>query len=426
MRHEFFFLDGAMGTMLQAAGLPAGALPEIWNVEKPDIVSAIQRKYVEAGSQLIYANTFGANRLKLSGSGYSVSEVVEAGIAAAKKAAEGTDVKVALDIGPLGQLMEPLGTLSFEEAYDIFREMLAAGEKAGADLVVFETMSDLMEVKAGVLAAKEHTKLPIFTTMTFEKSGRTFVGVSVPAMALTLEGLGVSAMGFNCSLGPAQLLPMAEKLMQWTELPVILKPNAGLPDAHTGVYHIDPKEFARQLLPAAKMGVGIFGGCCGTNPDYIAALRDGFASAEAKERAPKQYMGISSASVAVDLSEIEEFGLSICPENPEAAEAAAEGDVDALADLATEDGDDGAQVVQVYLPEAYEDLLPSAVQAIQSLMHQPLLLRAQDPRYLEQALRVYNGRPAVAVSSPEALALCKKYGAQPAFLQDETGYALGE
>lgn len=424
MQHEFFFLDGAMGTMLQAAGLPAGALPEIWNVEKPDIVSAIQRKYVEAGSQLIYANTFGANRLKLSGSGYSVSQVVEAGIAAAKKAAEGTDVKVALDIGPLGQLMEPLGTLSFEAAYDIFREMLTAGEKAGADLVVFETMSDLMEVKAGVLAAKEHTKLPIFTTMTFEKSGRTFVGVSVPAMALTLEGLGVSAMGFNCSLGPAQLLPMAEKLMQWTNLPVILKPNAGLPDAHTGVYHIDPKEFARQLLPAAKMGVGIFGGCCGTDPQYISALRDAFAAAEKSERPPREFMGLSSASLAAELSEIEEFGLSICPENPEAAEAAAEGDVDALADLATEDGDEGAQVVQVYLPEAYEDLLPSAVQAIQSLMHQPLLLRAKSPEYLEKALRVYNGRPAVAVTCPEMLALCKKYGAQPAFLQEKTGYAL--
>lgn len=209
---DFTILDGAMGTMLQAAGLPMGTLPEVWNITNTETVAAIQRQYVEAGSDIIYANTFGANRHKIAGSGYSVTEIVKAGIRAARMAAEGTDTKVALDIGPIGQLLEPLGTLSFDEAYDIFKEMIIAGAEAGADLVIFETMSDLYEVKAGVLAAKENSDLPVWVSMTFEASGRTFVGVTVPAMALTLTGLGAEAIGFNCSLGPKELLGMAAEL----------------------------------------------------------------------------------------------------------------------------------------------------------------------------------------------------------------------
>lgn len=205
-------LDGAMGTMLQSAGLPVGELPEVWNITHPETVAEIQRQYVEAGSDILYANTFGANRHKTAGSGYTVAQLIEGGIRAARAAAAGTDTRVALDIGPIGALLEPLGTMSFDEAYDIYKEMVTAGEAAGADLVIFETMSDLYEVKAAVLAAKENTRLPVWVTMTFEATGRTFVGVTVPAMALTLTGLGVDALGFNCSLGPKELLPMAAEL----------------------------------------------------------------------------------------------------------------------------------------------------------------------------------------------------------------------
>ena len=193
-KFEWTLLDGAMGTMLQAAGMPVGQLPELWNIQHPEIVTRIQRAYVEAGSRVIFANTFGANRHKLSGSGYDVEAVISAGIRAARETAGDEPVRVALDVGPIGQLLEPLGTLSFAEAYDIFREMVTAGERAGADLIVFETMSDLYEAKAAVLAAKEHTNLPVWVTMTFEATGRTFVGVTVPAMAMTLTVLGVDAL----------------------------------------------------------------------------------------------------------------------------------------------------------------------------------------------------------------------------------------
>lgn len=410
--NAYILLDGAMGTMLQAAGLPAGTLPETWNLTAPEKVTAIQRRYVEAGSRVIYANTFGANRIKIAGSGYQTAELVRAGVESAKKAAEGTDAKVALDIGPLGKLMAPLGTLTFEEAYNIFREMVVAGEEAGADLVVFETMSDLLEIKAGVLAAKEHTKLPVWTTMTLEKSGRTFVGVTVPAMALTLSSLGVEAMGFNCSLGPAQLLPMVKELSQWTDCAMILKPNAGLPDTQTGTYGITPEDFVREIGEAAKLGVRIFGGCCGTGPEYIAALNAAFAGSESAPKGAKSRFGISSASCAVELDEIETLGTTIRPDNPEVIEALEEEDFDALGELAMEDMDEECDVIQVCLPREHEDKLPEAVQAIQAMVNRPLLLSASQPEMLEKALRVYNGRPAVLVGSAEEEAVCCRYGAQ--------------
>ena len=269
---KIILLDGAMGTMLQAAGLPVGQLPELWNITQPETVTAIQRRYVEAGSRVLYTNTFGANRFKASGCGRSVSELVSAGVLCARAAGEGYDVKVALDIGPIGQLLEPLGGLSFEDAYDVFKEIVTAGAEAGADLIVIETMSDLYEVKAAVLAAKENSALPVWTTMTFEATGRSFLGVTVPAMALTLTGLGVDALGFNCSLGPKELLPLVRELREWTALPLILKPNAGLPDPATGTYHITPEDFAEEMKAALELGVCAMGGCCGTTPDFIRAL----------------------------------------------------------------------------------------------------------------------------------------------------------
>ena len=264
-------LDGAMGTMLQNAGLELGARPEIFGMEHPEILEAIQRSYVEAGSDIIYANTFGANAHKLEGTGHTVQELVPANISAAKRAAAGRAL-VALDVGPIGELMEPLGTLSFDEAYQIYAEMVEAGEAAGADLVVFETMTDLYEVKAAVLAAREHSHLPIWVTMSFEANGRTFTGTTVPAMAATLDGLGVSAIGINCSLGPQEIFPLIQEMRAWTDLPLIVKPNAGLPDPSTGEYDMKADTFARQMRPFLENGVLILGGCCGTTPDFIAAL----------------------------------------------------------------------------------------------------------------------------------------------------------
>lgn len=414
----YILLDGAMGTMLQAAGLPAGALPETWNITMPEKVTAIQRRYVEAGSRVIYANTFGANRLKIHGSGYSSAELVKAGIAAAKKAAEGTDTKVALDIGPLGQLMAPLGTLTFEEAYDVFREMVTAGEEAGADLVVFETMSDLLEIKAGVLAAKENTSLPVWTTMTLEKSGRTFVGVTVPAMALTLSSLGVEALGFNCSLGPGQLLPMVKELSLWTDCDLILKPNAGLPDTEHGTYTIKPEDFVREIGQATEMGVHIFGGCCGTGPEYIAALNEAFAGGESRPKAAKSHSGVCSSSCVTELDEEITLGTTISPENPEVLEALEAEDFDALGELAMEDLDEECEVIQIWLPREYEDKLPQAVQAVQAMVNRPLALRAHSSDRLEKALRVYNGRPVVVISSEEDEALCRRFGAQAARVEN--------
>jgi len=416
--NEYILLDGAMGTMLQSAGLPAGALPETWNITQPEEVTAIQRRYVEAGSRVIYANTFGANRLKIHGCGYTSAELVKAGIAAAKKAAEGTDTKVALDIGPLGQLMAPLGTLTFEEAYDVFREMVVAGEEAGADLVVFETMSDLLEIKAGVLAAKENTKLPVWTTMTLEKSGRTFVGVTVSAMALTLTSLGVEALGFNCSLGPSQLLPMVRELAQWTDCPLILKPNAGLPDTEHGTYTITPEDFVREIAQATELGVHIFGGCCGTGPDYIAALNRAFAGGESADKQPQSRFGVCSASCVVELDEEITLGTTISPDNPEVIEALEDEDFDTLGELAMDDLDEDC--VQIWLPAEHEDKLAQTVQAVQAMVSRPLVLRAASAEMLEKAVRVYNGRPAVVADTKENEEICRRYGAQAVTTENGT------
>ncbi len=408
---KFLILDGAMGTMLQAAGLPAGTSPELWNLSHPEVVTGIQKQYVDAGSDVIFANTFGASRIKLGNCGHSVGEVVSAGIAAAKAATAGTNTRVALDIGPLGKLMAPLGTLSFEEAYDVFREMLVAGEKAGADLVIFETMSDLREIKAGVLAAKEHTSLEIWTTMTFEASGRTFVGVSVPAMALTLSALGVDAMGFNCSLGPGELLPMMEELARWTDKPLILKPNAGLPDGD-GNYSIAPEEFAQAITKAAELGVCTFGGCCGTGPAYIGALKAELETMEPKEKPAQSRFGVCSSNTVVEPDQVETAGLGISPENDEVAEALEDQDFDTLADIAMEDLEEDVDLIGILLPEEQEqEAIAQVIQEIQAVVSTPLLLRAHAPEALESALRACNGRPAVEVKFPWAVELCKKYGA---------------
>ena len=225
LKNDFIFLDGAMGTMLQAKGLQLGGIPELININNPEWIMDIHQSYIKSGANIIYTNTFGANRYKLVGSGYSVEEIISKAVEIARASSKGTDTLVALDLGPIGQLLEPTGSLKFEEAYEIFKEQIIAGK--GADIIVLETMTDLYEVKAAVLAAKENSSLPIICTMTFEENGRTFTGCSVSAMALTLGGLGVDAVGVNCSLGPKELFPIVKELSEWTNLPIVIKPNAG-------------------------------------------------------------------------------------------------------------------------------------------------------------------------------------------------------
>ena len=418
---ELIILDGAMGTMLQAAGMPVGIVPETWNITHPESIISVHRRYLDAGTQILYTNTFGVNRFKAARCGYPVAELTAAGVRCAREAAAGTTARVALDIGPIGQLLEPLGTLRFEEAYDVFREILVAGEAAGADLVIIETMSDLYEVKAAVLAARENTKLPVWVTMTFEASGRTFLGTTVPSMAMTLDGLGVDAMGFNCSLGPKELLPMLAELRRWTDLPLILKPNAGLPDPATGEYSVTPEEFADELAAAPELGVTILGGCCGTSPDYIRTLVRRLAGKTASPRPPRSAFGVCSANAFTEFGGVRVIGERINPTGKKRfQQALREGDIDYIVARGIEQQDSGADIldVNVGLPGIDEPaMMVRVIRALQAAVDLPLQIDSSDPSAIEAGLRAVSGKAIVnSVNGNDEvldaiLPLCKKYGA---------------
>ncbi len=420
-KSERIILDGGMGTQLQAAGLPMGMAPELWNLMEPEKVTAVHRRYVEAGSQVLYTNTFGVNRFKSARLGHSVKALVEGGVRCARAAAEGKNVRVALDIGPLGQMLEPLGTLRFEEACEVFAEIVEAGRDAGADLIVIETMSDLYEAKAAVLAAKEHSSLPVWVTMTFEAGGRTFVGTTVSAMGLTLSGLGVDAIGFNCSLGPKELLPMIRELREWTDRPLILKPNAGLPDPETGAYRITPEEFAEEQLPALEEGVKILGGCCGTTPEFIRVLSARTAAAKAESRQTERRFGICSATNTAAFGGVRVIGERINPTGKKRfQQALRENDVDYIVARGIEQQDAGADIldVNVGLPGIDEpEMMIRVVKALQAVIDLPLQIDASDPAVIEAGLRAVNGKAVVnSVNGREevlsaVLPLCRKYGA---------------
>ncbi len=415
-------LDGAMGTMLQNAGLALGARPEVFGMENPEILAGIQRRYVEAGSDVIYANTFGANAHKLKGTGYTVDQLVKANVAVAKRAA-GDRARVALDVGPIGELMEPLGTLSFEDAYEIYRELALAGAEAGVDLIVFETMTDLYEVKAAVLAAKENTNLPVWVTMSFEATGRTFTGTLVSSMASTLDGLGVDAMGINCSLGPDEIFPMIREMRRWTDTPLIVKPNAGLPDPATGDYDMGPEEFVRQMRPFVELGISMAGGCCGTTPEFIAGLaalaREPISPADFSEEKKKR--GVCSAGRMVDFDGVRVIGERINPTGKKRfAQALREHDLNYIMERAIEQADAGADIldINVGLPGMDEpQMMRDVVQAVQSVVDLPLQIDSSDPAAIEAGLRLCNGRAIVnSVNAEEdvlerILPIVKKYGA---------------
>lgn len=417
---EFVLLDGAMGTQLQKAGLPVGVHPEVWTLEHPDALEAIHRAYLDAGSKILYANTFGANRKKLADSGHGVAEIVSASVEAAKRAADGRAL-VALDVGPIGELLSPSGTLGFDEAYDIFREIVRAGEDAGADLVAFETFSDLQELRAAVLAAKENSALPVFATMSFEEGGRSFTGCLAESFAVTIAGLGVDALGVNCSLGPKQLMPVIERIGSVTDLPLIVKANAGLPDARDGHYDVTAEEFASEMSACAALGVKYVGGCCGTDPGYIRALAAAMRGKKRSARAVPAETCVCSATRFVPVTEPLIVGERLNPTGKKRfQQALREHDLDYVLTQGVQQADAGADIldVNVGVPGLDEvSLMREVVEGVMATIDLPLQLDSNNVAALEAGLRQFCGRAIVnSVSGEKArleavLPLVQKYGA---------------
>ena len=418
--NEFVFWDGAMGTMLQAKGMEMGGIPEMLNFDKPHWIEEIHSAYVDAGSQIVCANTFGCNRYKMAKTGKSVAEIISAAVGIAKKAC-GDKALVALDMGPIGQLLEPTGGLAFEEAYEIFKEQVIAAVNAGADIIACETMTDLYELKAAVLAAKENSDLPIITTMTFEQNMRTFTGCSVSAMALTMEGLGVDAIGVNCSLGPKELEPVVAEFSKWTTLHIAVKPNAGLPDPITNKYDVTPEDFAESMANLVKYGVKIAGGCCGTTPDFIRSVVSRLKDMNYVRQTPKLEAAVCSPAKTVVIDQPRIIGERINPTGKKRfKEALKSEDIGYILGQAIEQINAGADIldVNVGLPDIDEkEMMVKVVKALQGVTDLPLQLDSTRPDVLEAALRVYNGKPIVnSVNGEKAsmeaiLPLVKKYGA---------------
>ena len=441
-RKKRYVLDGGMGTMLQSAGMSPEETTTEFGLAHPEILTQIHKKYIEAGADIVYASTFGTNRFKKKEIGEcTLQEAVRIQVKAAVKAkeimaAQGREVAIAIDLGPLGELLEPMGTLSFEDAYDAFREVIQAGCDL-ADLIVIETMTDLYEVKAAVLAAKETCDLPVIVTMTFEENGRTFTGVSLEAMVLTLEGLGVDAMGINCSLGPVEIFPMAEKLRSLTDLPLVIKPNAGLPDPATGAYDITCDQFVEKMEDFLELGIELIGGCCGTTPEYIEGLAEIAAKFDgtedsAKPSKEKKTLQVCSGNTVVTVDHVTVIGERINPTGKKRLkQALLDEDFDYILSQAIEQIDAGAEILDVNVGVPSLDdvkMLPLVIKKLQSITGLPLQIDSGNPEAIEAALRVYNGKAIVnSVNGEEKvmeniLPLVKKYGAAVVGLTlDENG-----
>ncbi len=416
------FFDGAMGTMLQRCGLAApGAAPELLCLTDPAAITKIHALYVQAGSQVVSSNTFGANALKLEGSGHTPGEIIAAAVACAKKSGAPF---VALDIGPLGRLLEPMGDLRFEQAYDLFREQITAGAAAGADLILIETMSDLYEVKAAVLAAKENCGLPVFCSMSFEADGRTFVGCDAVTAAVTLSGLGVDALGANCSVGPDLLRPVVDKLLRYSRVPVLVQPNAGLPQMHGGdaFYDMTPEAFAADVAEMVRAGVACVGGCCGTTPDFIKALRGAIRDIPLPRRELPVYTACTGGTGTVFFdNRTVVIGERLNPTGKKRLqEALRAGDMSYLAGEAVAQAEAGSDILDlnVGLPELDEAaMLARAAREVQAVCALPLQLDSASPAALEAAARICNGKPLLnSANGKQAVMdavfpIAKKYGA---------------
>ena len=416
-------LDGGMGTMLQAAGLKLGARPEELNITDPALIEGIHGQYAAAGSRIVNANTFGASAHKLAGSAYTLEQVITAGIANCKRACAPYGALTALDVGPLGELLEPSGTLAFEDAVAEYARIVKAGEAAGADLIFFETYTDLYELKAALLAAKENTHLPILASMSFEAGGRTFTGCTVESFAATARGLGADAVGINCSLGPKEIFPMAKRLAAAVpgNFPVFVKPNAGLPRADGSGYDITPQLFALQMKPYRELHLFAAGGCCGTTPEFIKLLNGTFAGCTPGRPAHRMPSVLCTPVDTVTVDGITVVGERINPTGKKRfQQALREGDMNYVLEQAVSQAEAGAQILDVNVGAPGVDepvLMEQVVKALQSVTSLPLQLDSSNVEALARGLRVYNGKPIVNSTNgePEKLAailpLCKKYGA---------------
>ena len=416
-------LDGGMGTMLQAAGLKLGARPEELNITDPALIEGIHGQYAAAGSRIVNANTFGASAHKLTGSAYTLEQVITAGIENCKHACAPYGALTALDVGPLGELLEPSGTLAFEDAVAEYARIVKAGEAAGADLIFFETYTDLYELKAALLAAKENTHLPILASMSFESGGRTFTGCTVESFAATARGLGADAVGINCSLGPKEIFPMAKRLAEAVpgNFPVFVKPNAGLPRADGSGYDITPQLFALQMKPYRELHLFAAGGCCGTTPEFIKLLNGTFAGCTPGRPAHRMPSVLCTPVDTVTVDGITVVGERINPTGKKRfQQALREGDMNYVLEQAVSQAEAGAQILDVNVGAPGVDepvLMEQVVKALQSVTSLPLQLDSSNVEALTRGLRVYNGKPIVNSTNgePEKLAailpLCKKYGA---------------
>ena len=416
-------LDGGMGTMLQAAGMKLGTRPEDLNIENPELIRSIHAKYAAAGSRVVNANTFGASPHKLADSKYTLEEVITAGIANCKQAVAPYGALVTLDVGPLGELLEPSGTLAFEDAVAEYGRIVRAGVAAGADILYFETFTDLYEMKAALLAAKENSTLPIMASMSFEANGRTFTGCTVESFAATARGLGANAVGINCSLGPKEIFPMAKRLAEAVpgDFPVFVKPNAGLPRADGSGYDITPQLYAMQMKPYRDLHLFAAGGCCGTTPEFIQMLNGVFADCKPGRPEHPMLSVICSPVDCVNVDGITVVGERINPTGKKRfQQALRDGDMNYILEQAVSQAEAGAQILDVNVGAPGVDepaLMEQVVKALQSVVSLPLQLDSSHAEALERGLRVYNGKPIVnsVNGEPEVLEkvlpLCKKYGA---------------
>ena len=422
---KMLFFDGATGTQLQARGLQPGELPESWNFTHPEIVEAVHRGYLDVGSNIVKSNTFGANPIKLKGSGLDCKETIEAAVAIAKRACGGRANKfVALNLGPTGKLLAPYGDLPFEDAVAAYGEMVRYGAAAGADLILIETMSDTYEIKAAVLAAKENCDLPVCVTMTFDQDGKLLTGATVEAAALMCEGLGVDAMGFNCGLGPVQVAKLLPQMLAATSLPIIINPNAGLPVEKDGktCFEVGPEEYAELMYNLAQQGPSIVGGCCGTTPAHIEAMIKKCQALQPGGYRDCKLTAISSYGKAVHLGEGPVLiGERINPTGKKRLkEALAAQDLDYVCRLGLEQINVGAHILDVNVGTPGIDepaMIAKAVPALQAITDTPLQIDTSNYEAMERALRLYNGKPMLnSVNGKEeslskVLPLAKKYGA---------------
>ena len=423
LKDNIVIFDGAMGTMLQKKGLKLGEVPEILNINEKDKIIEIHNEYIASGAKVITSNTFGANELKLSNTEYSVERIIDEAIKLAHIAAKDKNVYVALDIGPIGELIEPMGTLTFDMAYEIFKRQVVQGVKSGADLILIETMTDLYETKAAVLAARENSSLPVIATMSFEKDHRTFTGCLPSSMAITLEGLGVDGLGINCSLGPAEIYPIVEELLRWTNIPILVQANAGLPVVRNNETYFDvyPEEFSDIVTKFVSLGVRMVGGCCGTTPEYIRHIKEKIQGLKPIPINYKKISALCSPSNTVLIDGVRVIGERINPTGKKLfKEALRNNDIDYILRQGISQVDAGAHIldVNVGLPEINEaEMMVKVIKKLQGVTNAPLQIDSSNSEAVEKGLRIYNGKPIVNSVNGERkvldkiLPLVKKYGA---------------